>query len=279
MMKAMRKPALAMLGVILLLLALAAVMVFASKKVQAAEEVWKNWGVAPYASSQEEACSKASEAIDGFLMLLPVKEHFKQALGDTCEGGEETLILPAGLLEQMWSVPDARHKKPFIMNRVAVEEIPVPRSASGRAYRDGSVVQAAKAYSWEFAYEGKTYVLYLPYVCFNWSWTFAPELLQSPTPVLAPAQAPAPAAAPKPAAPPKPAASPATPQASAAPAPLATAACPKGIALFANAWRFESMPTNIRTKAEELVATATKRDTRNAGNAEASKGDESSRPL
>ena len=39
------------------------------------------------------------------------------------------------------------------------------------------------------------------------------------------------------------------------------------------------MPTNIRTKAEELVATATKRDTRNAGNAEGYKGDAFSRTL
>ena len=49
----------------------------------AADGEWKNWGAAPYAASQEEACRKTSLAIDGFNMPPTVKEHFKTELGAT----------------------------------------------------------------------------------------------------------------------------------------------------------------------------------------------------
>ena len=36
---------------------------------------WSKWGIAPFASSQPDACKKASTAIDGFDMPDAVKEH------------------------------------------------------------------------------------------------------------------------------------------------------------------------------------------------------------
>ena len=130
---------------------------------------WQHWGAAPYARSLAEACKKAPAAIDGFSMPQVVKEHFKRALGD-CTGGAVVWLTPEEPLEQMWS--GGRH--PHLMNRIAVARLPVLRSPDGRPYRKGAVAETAKALSWTFAYEGKTYVLYLPLVCFNWSWQSGP---------------------------------------------------------------------------------------------------------
>ncbi|MCR4333479.1 MAG: hypothetical protein NUV60_00440 [Patescibacteria group bacterium] len=161
-----------MLGYTLVALILFFVM---PTKAHAAEpKPWKNWGIAPYAASQDAACKKASEAIDGFLMPSAVKNHFKTKLESTCKGGETFWLTPDMLLEQMWSGPDSRHKTAHLMNRESVAELPVLKSPDGRPYRKGSVAETAKALFWSFTYEGKTYVLYLPFVCFNWSWGFAP---------------------------------------------------------------------------------------------------------
>lgn len=135
---------------------------------------WRNWGAAPYAPSQEEACQKASTAIDGLNMPLAVKAHFKQSLGTTCKGGTEVWLTPHQPLEQMWSGPDAHHKESHVMDKMSVGELPVLKSPDGRTYRKGAVAETAKALSWTFVYEGKTYILYLPLVCFNWSWAFGP---------------------------------------------------------------------------------------------------------
>ncbi len=57
------------------------------------------------------------------------------------------------------------------------------------------------------------------------------------------------------------------------------AGCPKGIALIVNAWTMESLPSELRKRAEELIAAAAKRDSKNASNAEAYKPDALSRTL
>ena len=134
---------------------------------------WNKWNVAPYATSREEACKKAPIAVDGLNMPAAVKEHFKQTLGTTCKGGTEVWLTPHQPLEQMWS----GGKKPHVMNKVTVGELPVLKSPDGRTYRKGAVAETAKALSWTFAHEGRLYTLYLPYVCFNWSWGLAPTVL------------------------------------------------------------------------------------------------------
>lgn len=140
---------------------------------------WNRWNVSPYAHSFTEACQKSSQAIDGFDMPLAVKEHFKSVVVSFCEGGKEVWLTPGMPLEQMWSGKSDR-KLPHLMNKKSVGELPVTKSPDGRPYRKGAVAETARAYSWEFVYEGKTYVLYLPFVCFNWSWALGPSIPTSP---------------------------------------------------------------------------------------------------
>jgi len=149
---------------IVIALLIAALIMFNSAH---AKGVWEHWGAAPYATSIKEACEKAPAAIDGFNMPSPVKEHFKQILGD-CSHGNEDYLVPRQELQQMWS----GGKHPHLMNGYPVGALPVSKSPDGREYRAGAVFETAKAYAWTWTYEGKTYVLYLPLECFNWSWTF-----------------------------------------------------------------------------------------------------------
>ncbi len=138
---------------------------------------WNKWSIAPFAGTLEESCQKAPQAINGFAMPSPVKEHFKSALGTACKGGTEVWLTPGTMLEQMWSGKSGK-KLPYLMNKKSVGELPVILSPDGRKYRKGSVAETAKALSWTFVHEGKTYILYLPTVCFNWSWTYGqPPLL------------------------------------------------------------------------------------------------------
>lgn len=157
------------------------------------ERTWERWNAAPYATSREEACKKAPEAIDGFSFPTPVKEQFKKLLGTTCKGGTEAWLTPGTLLEEMMSGPDAHHKQSYVMRKRTVAELPVLQSPDGRPYRNGTVAETAKALAWRVEHEGKSYVLYLPFVCFNWSWKFGvPPLPPPPPPVLRPAPVPVP---------------------------------------------------------------------------------------
>ena len=160
---------------------------------------WKHWSISPYARSFGEACKKAPAAIDGFDYPSAVKEHFKQALGSDCKGGTEVWLTPHQRLEQMWS-----GHKPHVMDSKTVGELPVLQSPDGRPYPKGSVAETAKALSWTFVYDGKTYILYLPLVCFNWSWAFgSPPVMAVAIPVSV-ARPPAPPANPKRLDPPRP---------------------------------------------------------------------------
>lgn len=141
------------------------------------ESPWNRWSISPYASSLVEACRKAPAAIDGFKNLpSAVKTGFKQILNATdCKGGTEVWLTPHQLLEEMWS----GGASPHVMSKKTVGELPVLKSPDGRSYRKGSVAETAKAMSWTFVHEGKSYVLYLPYVCFNWSWAFGSPPVQA----------------------------------------------------------------------------------------------------
>lgn len=146
---------------------------------------WKQWGVAPYAASREEACKKAPEAIDGFSFPASVKEHFKKLLGATCKGGTEAWLTPGMPLEEMLSGPDAHHEQSYVMRKRTVAELPVMQSPDGRPYPKGAVAETAKALAWRVEHEGRAYMLYLPLVCWNWSWKFGVPPL-SPPPVAPP---------------------------------------------------------------------------------------------
>lgn len=231
---------------ILLLFVIAAVFIAMSKKAHAAEESpWDKWGVAPYATSLEEACKKAPTAIDGFNLPTAVKEHFKQAIGADCKSSKEVWLTPDMLLEQMWS----GGQKPHVMNNKKVAELPVKKSPDGRPYRKGSVAETAKAQSWSFVHDGKTYILYLPSVCFNWSWAFAP----APAPMLSPPKQ--------------------------VDVTTITAGCPNGFTMFLHVRSFSRLPNDLQAEAERLIKIAEARDTNKATNPDGYKGDDVSRTL
>lgn len=165
--KAIKKAARPALAVILLLFWFAWLSAFTSKVYAA--EVWNRWGAAPYASSFAETCRKAPSALDGFgNMPLPVKNHFKRALGSNCKGGTEVWLTPHMPLEAMWS----GGAKPHVMEHLTVGKLPVLESPDGRSYREGSVAETAKALEWTYEFEGKVYALDIPDVCFNITWRF-----------------------------------------------------------------------------------------------------------
>lgn len=142
-----------------------------SRTVEQVQEEWRHWGASPYASSFDEACRKAPQAIDGTSMPAPVKMHFREVLGDHCANRKgELWLTPGQPLAEMWS----GGKSPHVMKNVTVAELPVLVSPDGRPYRRGAVAEAARATYWEYAYEGKVYRLYLPKACFNWSWSESP---------------------------------------------------------------------------------------------------------
>lgn len=127
-------------------------------------EEWRNWGAAPYAASQEEACRKAPEAIAGMDVPEAVKRQWLEQLGTNCAGGETVYLTPDIHLREMWS----GGARPHVMRDVPVAAIPVRRSPQGNALRE--VYQSAKALMWQAEYEGKVYYLYLPLICNNWAW-------------------------------------------------------------------------------------------------------------
>lgn len=226
-------------------------------KAQAADvEPWKNWGAAPYARSLNEACKKAPTAINGFNMPQTVKEHFIEKLGTVCKSDKGVWLTPDMLLEQMWSGPDSHHKEPHVMDKKQVGELPVLRSPDGRPYSKGSVAETAYSFSWTFVYEGKTYILYLPLVCFNWSWAFGPAV---PTPVPTPVATITPAVS--------------------VPDTTPVATCTSGFTLFAHARSLSKLPTGIRERAKLLIKVAEGRDSKFATNPAAYLGDDVSRSL
>lgn len=167
--------------IIAMLALVSAMLISPAPAVESSE--WKKWNVSPFATTYVEACQNASFAINGLTMPPEVREHFKSTLGDLCEGGMEVWLVPGTHLEQMWSGKSGKNPT-HVMNSKTVGELPVSKSPDGRPYRKNAVAETARAYSWEFVHEGKKYILYLPFVCFNWSWA----LKEVPTPPPAPVQ-------------------------------------------------------------------------------------------
>ena len=152
---------------------LALAIVALASAVYAADEnpTWGKWNVAPYATSLKEALQKAHAAIDSFKWEPQVKAHFDSVLADprVLALADTVWLTPDLPLEQMMS--GGVH--PHVMNNRPVGELPVLRSPDGRLYRKGAVAETAKALSWSWEFEGETYVLCLPLVCFNWCWFFS----------------------------------------------------------------------------------------------------------
>lgn len=142
--------------------------------------VW-HFGESPFAHSLTEACKKMPIAIDGFSFPKEVKEHFKSLLRDKCEDGEEVFLTPGTMFEQMWSGRRGSHlMEKNGVQRVVVGRYTVPASSKGTKYPADSIFEVPNASAWTYEYEGQTYILYLPFVCFNWSWAYGDPPLPAP---------------------------------------------------------------------------------------------------
>ena len=149
-----------------LCLVLAVLMSFASiYDVLAAENMWDEFGIKPFASSFAEACAKAPVAIDGMSLSQEDKDAFKQKLGSDCEGGIEEWITPDMTFKDMWS----GGTPPHVIHDFPVARLYVAQSPSGRPYREESVAQAVFAWTWTIQTNEGEKKLVLPKVCFNWS--------------------------------------------------------------------------------------------------------------
>lgn len=156
---------------IIAVLALACAML-ASTTARAEVTLWEQWGIDPSASSVPEACEKAPKAIQGFQhMPQDVKDSFKKVLGNSCKAWTQESLTPGTRIQEMWSGIGSNEK---IIGPKEVGYLPVSRAPDGREYKEDSVFQAPIVFRWKFTSEqdGKTYLLYLPWVCFNWSWGY-----------------------------------------------------------------------------------------------------------
>jgi len=110
---------------------------------------------------------------------------------------------------------------------------------------------AAMAETWQVTSEGKIYTVFLPEVCFNWALTTmsVPPLLEPSAPSPFPAKR----------------------------APIT--GCPNGWTLTANMWFRDSLPADLRKKAEELISAAESRDSQDATISSVYSADDVSRTL
>ena len=139
---------------------------------------WQHFGVAPYASSREEAMQKLPEALKQLGLPEPVAALFTIAV--TGKPGKTVRIVNGDHLNAMLS-------KGGIVNRnVLVDFVKPPVS--------GKMEYAAPAEEWQVTYQGKVYRLLLPEVCNNWSYTV--ETVPAPLPPAPTVFAPIPGACP-----------------------------------------------------------------------------------
>lgn len=130
--------------------------------------VWKNWGGAPYASSDAEAMAKLGAALDamvsGGIMPKEVADAFRadnfKLLRDNPEGvsipaGKHAYLTPDFVLDGMMT--GGAH--PHLMRNVTVGKSVIMRG----------VVKAAEARVWSLNWGGTTYVLVDPLICHNWA--------------------------------------------------------------------------------------------------------------
>jgi len=153
---------------LILLLAFAAVNVVALAPANA-ETTWTTWGGAPYASSYEEAVRRLPDALHDLNIPEPVRVLFLEEVRRNPQG-TRAYLTPG--MRFLWMMTGGA--RPHAMENVVVGRNPVRRG----------VVQAAEARGWRVVHEGRTYVLVLPDICYNWAWrTEAPpqqEIAEEP---------------------------------------------------------------------------------------------------
>ncbi len=143
---------------ILTLLAIATVTV-ATLAPAHAETTWTTWGEAPYATSQEEAIRRLPDALRDLNIPEPVRALLQAEVQRNPQGTRVYLTPGKRFLGMMTG-----GVRPHAMHDVVVGRNPVRRGA----------VQAAEAREWRVDYEGQTYILTLPDICYNWAWNQEP---------------------------------------------------------------------------------------------------------
>jgi hypothetical protein len=129
---------------------------------------WQHWGGAPYASTRTEAMAKLGNALDAMvaagIMPKEVADSFRandyKLIRDNPDGitttpGKHAYLPPETHLDGMMT----GGKDPHLMTNVTV----------GKTVIGKGQVKAAEALPWALTFQGKTYVLVMPFTCFNWS--------------------------------------------------------------------------------------------------------------
>ncbi len=113
---------------------------------------WQHFGVAPYASSRDEAMKTRESAFQKLGLPKPVVALFIEA---TKKPGEKVRLVNGDRLTAMLSKGGVVHKNVT----VAFDKPPV----------SGKMEYAAPAEKWQVSWQGKVYTVFLPEICGNWS--------------------------------------------------------------------------------------------------------------
>lgn len=190
-----------------------------------AEYRWEHFGADPYAATREEAMKDRAAAFKRAGLPDAVVEKLVKA---TEKPGERTRIVNGDKFDFQLT-KGARVQKDVV---VAFKQ------------RPDKMEDAAPAEKWQVTHDGKSYTLFLPEVCNNWSGVVVTATSPSRT----------------------------------AKREISTA-CPKGFAVFANAFTFESLSPELQQKERELLGVANKRDTKRASDINGYRGEDVSRTL
>lgn len=130
-----------------------------------AEWKWQHFGTDPYATSREVAMKTREDAFRSMGLPAPV---ITQLLRVTEKSGEKVRIVNGDHFSVMLS-------KKGVHRDVVVAWEKKPQRA---------MEYAAPAEKWQTVWEGKTFIVFLPEVCFNWAFTVATII--APRAVVAP---------------------------------------------------------------------------------------------
>jgi len=111
---------------------------------------WKHFGADPYATTRTEAMQKRESAFRAMGLPTPV---IKQLLQVTEKPGEKVRLVVGDHLSAMMSKGGVVHR-----------DVTVAFSAPVRGME-----YAAPAEKWEVFWQGRTFTVFLPEICFNWS--------------------------------------------------------------------------------------------------------------
>ena len=196
-----------------------------------AEFKWEHFGASPYAATREEAMKTRESAFKALGLPEKVVAEFIVA---TEKAGEKTRINVGDKLDAMLSKGGVAHRDVLVA---------FGSPAKGMEF-------AAPAEKWTVAWEGKTYTIFLPEVCNNWSSAVKTEPLR-PLPAAAPPVAKV----------------------------VVSEKCPNGYSITAYAWDFTRLPNELLVEAKSHIGAATVRESDHARRLSAYTPDDVSRTM